>query len=105
MTPHPGICTKPLNDGRDWVCHCARCGSSADWMECEYCDGEGFYGHDCGEDCCVCEFPEDNVPCQVCNGDGGWWTCLSSADWCKAHPLPKREDVPRGVIEWFPTPK
>ncbi len=44
-----------------------------EWIECENCGGEGFVGHDCGEDCCCCLDPEDNVPCDVCGGKGGYW--------------------------------
>lgn len=51
------------------------CGEEMDWIECENCGGEGFVGHDCGEDSCVCLEPEDNVLCDVCNGEGGWREC------------------------------
>jgi hypothetical protein len=27
--------------------------------------------------------------------------CLSSAEWCNANPMPGRESVERGAIEWF----
>jgi len=79
---------------------CARCGSSCDHQDCWNCE-DGLSGHDCGEDCCCCLYPEDNVVCDVCRGRGGWWNCLSSEAWCQANPLPGRENVQRGEIEWF----
>lgn len=81
-------------------CRCARCGSSIDTERCEQCE-DGFDGHDCGEDCCVCLHPEENVPCQYCGGTGIWLTCMSSAKWCKSNPLAGREGIERGKIEWF----
>ena len=69
--------------------------------ECQNCGGEGLDGHDCGDDCCCCMYPEDNVECQYCRGFGGWYWCMSSADWCESHPLKGREIAERGEIEWF----
>ena len=94
------IADGPPNDGREWDCQCARCGSSVDWQECEYCE-DGYSHHDCGEDCCCCEFPEPNVVCDVCKGKAGWPRCMSSEEWCNAHPTAGRENVERGEIEWF----
>ena len=90
----------PPQDGQEWDCQCARCGSSVDGERCWNCE-DGYSHHDCGEDCCVCLDPEDNVRCDVCNGRGCWERCLSSPEWCEANPLPGREDVPRGKMEWF----
>jgi hypothetical protein len=87
--------------GKEIDCQCARCGSSAGSEECAECGGEGLDGHDCGDDCCCCLHPEDNVPCQYCRGNGVYHFCLSSAEWCEANPLPGREEVPRGKIEWY----
>src|SRR5262245_45461496 len=84
----------------DIDCQCARCGSSILTEHCEYCE-DGYEGHDCGEDCCACLYPEDNVPCQYCDGTGIWHTCASSSEWCQANPLPGRETVKRGQLEWF----
>lgn len=81
-------------------CQCARCGSSCDGGQCEECE-DGLDGHDCGEDCCCCLYPEENVVCQYCDGTGVWHRCLSSREWCEANPLPGRENVRRGQIEWF----
>lgn len=81
-------------------CQCARCGSSMDTEYCGECE-DGFDGHDCGEDCCPCLHPEDNVPCQYCDGSGARHRCMSSPEWCRANPLPGREAVERGEIEWF----
>lgn len=90
----------PQDDGRQWEHQCARCGSSVVFEECDQCE-DGYSHHDCGEDCCACKYPEPNVPCDTCHGAGGWWSCISSAEWCEAHPLPGRERVERGQIEWF----
>jgi hypothetical protein len=79
----------PLPDGRDATREaCDRCGSSATWVACDFCGGDGFDGHDCGEDSCCCADPEDNVPCGSCSGKGGWSMCLADEEWCKTHPLP-----------------
>lgn len=89
------------NDGRYYEAQCARCGSSLDFDDCEVCNGEGVDGHDCGEDCCCCLYPEDNVPCSYCHGYGSYPQCLSSEEWCQAHPLPGREQTPRNTPEWY----
>ncbi len=69
-------------------CQCARCGSSASSEDCEWCPACGWY--------------EDNDPdCHACQGTGIAHYCLSDADWCNAHPLPGRESIKRGEIEWF----
>lgn len=82
------ISDEPPHDGREWDCFCARCGSSVDWRECEN---------------CVCGLePEDNVPCDFCGGKGGWWKCLSGHKWCTANPLPGRENMELGRVEWYP---
>jgi hypothetical protein len=94
------IANCPPDDGRKFECQCARCGSAVEFEFCTHCE-DGFDGHDCGEDCCACLHPEENVVCQICEGEGGWRTCMSSADYCNANPLPGRADVPRGSIEWF----
>lgn len=86
--------------GLEIDCQCARCGSSVATECCEYCE-DGYDGHDCGEDVCCCLHPEENVPCQYCRGSGVWHTCVSSPGWCEANPLPGREGVGRGAIEWF----
>jgi hypothetical protein len=80
--------------------YCAHCGGSAEWMDCDQCDG-GMSHHDCGEDSCPCLYPEDNVECEYCCGRGGWNVCLSSEEWCNTHPLEGRERVEHGEIEWF----
>lgn len=95
------IADYPPMDGTNWEPQCARCGSSCDWEDCENCD-EGYVGHDCGEDCCCCLDPEPNVVCDLCHGATGRYYCMSDAGWCNAHPLPGRENVPRGKLEWYP---
>lgn len=86
--------------GLEIDCQCARCGSSVDSESCRECE-DGFDGHDCGDDCCMCYMPEDNVPCQYCNGTGVWHRCMSSSEWCEANPVAGREGVRRGEIEWY----
>jgi hypothetical protein len=90
----------PVPDGFELECQCARCGSSCHHVDCDQCE-EGFSGHDCGEDCCACLYPEENVVCDICRGRGGWWSCGSSGEWCRGNPLPGRESVEPGTIEWF----
>ena len=96
------FCARPDNDNRQWENQCARCGSSMTYVDCTNCGGEGVTDHDCGEDCCCCLHPEDNVPCDICDGEGGWWQCISSPEYCEAHPIPGRETVKRGAVEWYP---
>lgn len=72
---------------------CARCGSSVEYVACANCGGEGYSHHDCGEDCCCCLYPEDNVVCDWCRGTGGSHHCLSTPEYCEAHPLPGREAI------------
>lgn len=88
------------HSGLEIDAQCARCGSSCAREHCWNCE-DGFSDHDCGEDTCCCRYPEPNVVCGVCRGYGGWQMCLSSAEWCQANPLPGREGVERGQIEWF----
>lgn len=93
-------CDEMYDTGLAIDCQCARCGSSVHEDLCDECE-DGFDGHDCGEDCCMCRYPDENVPCQHCGGTGVWRICLSSSEWCNANPLPGREAVERGEIEWF----
>lgn len=67
---------------------CARCGSSAYSERCEWCPACGYY-----------EQPDPSCP--SCEGTGTAWFCLSSAEWCEGNPLPGREDVARGTIEFY----
>ncbi|MGE4195945.1 MAG: hypothetical protein AB7G11_02320 [Phycisphaerales bacterium] len=98
------IAARPTDEmyatGLEIDCQCARCGSSVHAEHCDQCE-DGYDGHDCGEDCCACLYPEDNVECQYCDGTGVWRTCLSSPEWCAANPLPGRESVERGTLEWY----
>ena len=99
----------PPQDGREWECQCARCGSSMSFDECETCGGEGLDGHDCGEDCCMCLDPEPNMRCDSCRGAGYFPTCLSSEAHCQGNPRPGREAIERHTPEWYcieppPTP-
>ncbi len=44
------------------------------WHDCWECGGEGYSGHDCGEDTCCCLYPDDDVICPTCGGAGGWYS-------------------------------
>ena len=92
----------PPNDGREYDCQCARCGSSVQWEQCGACGGEGITGPgELYEQDPLWYDMDDYEPCHQCNGDASWGICLSSPEWCEAHPLPGREDVKRGTIEWY----
>lgn len=95
------IADHPPDYRKEYGCQCARCGSSIERRQCENCGGTGEDGHDCGEDCCCCLHPDDNVTCDICCGDGGWWECLSTAEFCNANPLPGREHIKRSTVEWY----
>ena len=53
---------------------CKKCGDVMHWKDCWNCC-DGYVGHDCGEDCCMCAEPEDNVICDICGGKAGYWIC------------------------------
>lgn len=83
----------PLEQDLTEDCSCARCGSSVERLRCYNCGGEGYSHHDCGEDCCCCLHPEDNVVCDICEGAGGWLCCVSTPEYCEAHPISGREHI------------
>lgn len=83
-------------DGREWDCQCARCGTSMQFLDCDNCDGEGWIDDDDWQ-----ADDGDGWECEWCRGAGGHWACLSSPEWCEAHPQDGRADVKRGAIEWF----
>jgi len=84
--------------------YCARCGSSMEWVQCGECE-DGFSHHDCGEDCCPCADPEPNVQCDHCSGKAGWWSCLSSLQFCQTNPLPGAEsEKVRYAVRWVEEP-
>jgi hypothetical protein len=83
--------------GLEIDCQCARCGSSVEGEHCGACE-DGF----------VDRYEEDPLwyghelyPCDECGGRGVFHRCCSSPEWCEAHPLPGREGVGRGRVEWF----
>ena len=78
---------------------CARCGSSVIFEDCERCGCEGFVDDELEFDYEVMDY--DIKPCPDCRGRCGYWRCLSTPEWCQAHPLQGREDVARGTIEFF----
>ena len=58
---------------------CEECGCCELFTHaCEQCDGDGVYGHHCGEDCCCCLDPEENEPCDLCDGRGWFKACLGN---------------------------
>ena len=89
------IARRPPNDGADWDCQCARCGSSMNYEHCVSCGGLGWTEDDENHFCA------SRVTCADCGGDGGWVECLSGVAWCEAHPLPGCEGVKGGTAEWF----
>lgn len=93
----------PPRDGREWDCPCARCGSSIDWEQCGACGGEGITAPgELYEQDPLWYDEDDYENCHTCGGEGSWGICISISEWCEAHPLPGREAVKRGIIEWFP---
>jgi hypothetical protein len=96
------IADNPPNDGREWDCQCARCGSSCIFESCEHCGGDGV--DDWGEDDWD-EWQGGPTTCDICQGDGGWMVCCSSPGWCEANPMPGREAISRGATEWFALPE
>lgn len=68
---------------------CPQCGADMDFVECETCSGEGFDGHDCGEDTCCCLNPEENMACGICDGDGGWELCPKRCKVDQPQPVQK----------------
>lgn len=72
------------------ICEC--CSFSS--VPCEQCDGDGVWGHDCGEDTCCCLDPEENESCHICEGNGGFMTCLGGCDFDKRErhkPIEERQ--------------
>lgn len=88
----------PPNDGRDWDCCCARCGSTVTFERCDSCGGDGVV--EVYEEDPLNNDPGDVEGCETCSGAGGWRTCLASAEWCEANPRRSRIHE-RGVIEWW----
>jgi len=64
--------------------------------DCDNCGGEGWIEDDDWQ-----ADEGDGWDCEWCRGEGGHWVCLSSPDWCEAHPCDGRDDVKRGKVEWF----
>lgn len=86
----------PFNDGREEECQCARCGASTDQVDCDRCHGEGWYEGD--------RFGWDEgefITCEECHGRGFFQVCGNDYEWCEAHPMSGRENMKRGLIEWF----
>lgn len=89
-------------DGREWDCQCARCGSSVHWEPCGACGGEGISGPGELYDQDPLWYDEDDYStCHQCGGEASWGICISPPEWCEANPAKGRENIKRGEIEWF----
>jgi len=78
-------------------CQCARCGGYMASERCGSCE-DGF----------VDRYEEDPLwyghelyKCSECDGAGHNQWCGNGADWCEANPMPGRENVRQGEVEWF----
>lgn len=87
-----------IGTDESWDVCCARCGGSTEWDNCDRCDDGYIDEHD---DDPINFSPGEFVTCHVCHGHGGWNYCGNSPEWCEANPLPGRENVTRGRLEWF----
>lgn len=110
MSDTPEIRFAPRNDASHEEVCCGRCGSSVEMQRCEECNGDGDRPDD-GSDPGSYRTDFGFVQCHACDGEPMWYRCLSSVEWCNAHPIPGRESIERGKIEWFdiesapPTPE
>jgi len=84
----------PLPEWKDYDTQCARCGSSTVWEDCCNCGGEGYIEDD------DWQCPETR-PCDWCKTTGGFPLCCSGEEWCTANPIPGREAITHGAIEYF----
>ena len=92
----------PPQDGRQWDCQCARCGSSMGFDSCDSCGGDGTTAPgELHEQDPLWYDESDFENCHACNGKGGLRFCLSSKEWCEAHPLAGRDGIARSMPEWF----
>jgi hypothetical protein len=80
----------PLDQDDFTDCQCARCGSSAAFVDCWNCGGEGETEEPDTED-----YGNEYYwrHCEYCDGKGGRWRCISTPEWCEAHPNPAREHI------------
>lgn len=96
------ISENPPNDGRDWDCQCARCGSSMLSESCGACGGDGITGPgELYEQDPLWYSPDDYERCHQCEGEGAWMLCGSSPDYCLLHPIAGRIEIERHTPEWF----
>ena len=92
----------PPQDGKEYDCQCARCGSSVEWEQCGACGGEGITGPgELYEQDPLWYDPDDYETCHQCGGEASFPSCISSDEWCKAHPKKGREEIESGTPEWF----
>jgi hypothetical protein len=99
------IANEPPNDGREWECQCARCGSSLNWVQCGACGGEGITGPgELYEQDPLWYDQDDYESCHQCDGESSWPSCLSGFEWCLLNPSPGRIEIPPSTAEWFALP-
>jgi hypothetical protein len=79
----------------DLEAQCARCGSSVEWNPCGSGCDDGWVESDDWQDF---DDEDSDQPCGDCGGRGGSWHCLSTPEWCEAHPLPGREQIPSTAL-------
>lgn len=82
--------------GGEIDCACARCGSSCASESCPECE-QGVIWDMHG----LCDEGGPAYTCPECRGDYVKHYCGSGEEWCEANPLPGRESVRHGKIEWF----
>jgi hypothetical protein len=75
---------------------CPRCGSSADFLECWECGGDGWIEV---EDDDFCSGETHIELCQGCNGKCGSWHCPPPPEWCEAHPMKGCENIESTAID------
>jgi len=69
---------------------------------CERCGGEGVTGPgELYEEDPLWYDSDDYENCHECGGAGGWHLCLSTPEFCEAHPIVGREGITRHTPEWF----
>lgn len=93
-------------DGREWDCQCARCGSTLTWESCGACGGDGCTapGELYEQDPLWYDMDDIQV-CHECGGEAWFPNCISSPEYCEGNPIVGRESIPRHTPEWFALPE
>lgn len=96
------IGNNPPNDGFEYDCQCARCGSSLAWEPCSACGGEGITAPgELYEQDPLWYSPDDYHHCHQCGGEASFPICMSGFDWCLFNPNPGRIEIEPHTPEWF----